>query len=77
VAVEGGAHKTRLACVDLTLPVDPNCGLHCEPPTYHKNEVGRRGGEEYEEVHSGAFMLQPPTSLESHAIAPEREIEWS
>ena len=78
LALKGNTYKTHLLCADLIRIVDPYYGLHREAPPDHKKEVGRRCGEECEEVHSGAFAeYQSYITLGSHVIMPEREVEWS
>lgn len=64
LAIEGGTYKTYSVRIVLTLTTDPYHGFHRKASTGLKDEVGHRGGEEYEEIHSGAFWESPPSYLD-------------
>ena len=67
-------HETHLAYADLTLPADTNHGLHREASTDYTYEVGRESGEEFSEVHRGAFTVHTSITPVSHAtVTYQRE----
>jgi len=73
--LKGITYKAHLLCADLIRIVDLYHGLHCQAPTNHTKEVGRRSGEEREEVHSGTFAeYQDYIALGSHAITQREKL---
>ena len=55
LAVKSETYETHSVYIDLTFTIDPYYRLRCKTPADYKNEVGRRNGEDHEEIHSGAF----------------------